>query len=124
MHRPLERAIVFFLLLVVTVTSMTFTISWLRLKSGSVWPAILLHASHNLYIQRLFDPLPTETSSLSKYVIGESGIALTIVFLALAVVFWGFRKRLRYCQKFYDEYERLPNVKFPLIACLSGLRLS
>jgi len=82
------------LLFVITVTSMTFTISWLRLKSGSVWPAVLLHASHNLYIQRLFDPLTTETSSLSKYVIGESGIALTIVFIALAVIFWGLRKRL------------------------------
>ncbi len=82
------------LLFVVTVTAMTFTISWLRLKSGSIWPAILLHASHNLYIQWLFDPLTTETSSLSKYVIGESGIALTIVFIALAVIFWGLRKRL------------------------------
>ena len=82
------------LLFVVTVTSMTFIISWLRLKSGSVWPAILLHASHNLYIQRLFDPLTTETSSLSKYIVGESGIALTIVFVALALVFWGLRKRL------------------------------
>jgi len=82
------------LLFVVTVTSMTFVISWLRLKSGSVWPAILLHASHNLYIQRLFDPLTIETSSLSKYVVGESGIALTIVFVALAVVFWRLRKRL------------------------------
>jgi len=82
------------LLFVVTVTSMTFTISWLRLKSGSIWPAILLHASHNLYIQRLFDPLTTETSSLSKYIVGESGIALTIVFVALAIVFWSLRKRL------------------------------
>lgn len=82
------------LLFVVTVTSMTFVISWLRLKSGSVWPAILLHASHNLYIQSLFDPLTIETSSLSKYVVGESGIAMTIVFITVAVVFWRLRKRL------------------------------
>lgn len=82
------------LLFLVQVTSMTFVISWLRLKSGSVWPAILLHASHNLYIQRLFDPLTIETSYLSKYVVGESGIALTIVFVALALIFWGLRKRL------------------------------
>ena len=42
----------------------------------------------------MFDPLTTETSSLSKYVIGESGIALTIVFIALAVVFWSLRRHL------------------------------
>ena len=82
------------LLLVVTVTAMTFPISWLRLKSGSVWPAILLHASHNLYIQRLFDPLTIETSSLSKYMIGESGIVMTVIFTILAVIFWSLRKRL------------------------------
>jgi len=82
------------LLFLVAVTAMTFPISWLRLRSGSVWPAVLFHASHNLYIQWLFDPLTTETSPLSKYVIGESGIALTIVFIALAVVSWGLGKRL------------------------------
>ncbi len=82
------------LLFLLGVTAVTFIISWLRLKSGSVWPAILFHASHNLYIQWLFDPLTTETSSLSKYVVGESGIPLTIVFVVLAVVFWRLRKRL------------------------------
>jgi len=82
------------ILLVVTVTAMTFPISWLRLRSGSVWPAILLHASHNLYIQRFFDPLTTETSPLSKYMIGESGIIMAVIFVVLAVVFWRFRTRL------------------------------
>lgn len=82
------------LFLVITVTAMTFTISWFRLKSGSVWPAVLLHASHNLYIQRFFDPLTTETSSLSKYVIGESGIIAVIIFIVLAIFFWSLRNRL------------------------------
>ncbi|MFC1807109.1 CPBP family intramembrane glutamic endopeptidase [Candidatus Omnitrophota bacterium] len=82
------------LLLVITVTLMTFPISWLRLKSGSVWPAILLHTSHNLYIQRLFDPLTKETSSLSKYMIGESGIVMAVIFLITAVIFWNLRKQL------------------------------
>jgi len=82
------------LLLVITVTAMTFPISWLRLKSGSVWPAVLMHASHNLYVQWLFDPLTTETSAFSKYVIGESGIAMTVVISALAIFFWSMRKKL------------------------------
>jgi len=72
------------LLLVVSVTAMTFPISWLRLKSTSVWPAVLLHASHNLYIQRRFDPLTTETSAFTKYMIGESGIVLAAIFIGIA----------------------------------------
>ena len=74
-------------LLVVTVTAMTFPISWLRLRSQSVWPAILLHASHNLYIQWLFDPLTTETSVFSKYMIGESGIVMAVIFAVMAWIF-------------------------------------
>ena len=82
------------LLLVITVTAMTFPISWLRLKSGSVWPAILLHASHNLYIQRFFDPITTETGPVSKYMTGESGIVMMVIFIGWAVIFWRLRKRL------------------------------
>src|SRR5436305_3497242 len=33
----------------VMVVAIAFVFAWLRLKSGSVWTAALLHASHNLY---------------------------------------------------------------------------
>ena len=82
------------LLFVITVTAMTFPISWLRLRSGSVWTAVLLHASHNLYIQRFFDPITRETGPLSKYMLGESGVVLTVIFIALAVIFWSLRHKL------------------------------
>jgi len=88
---PLDFQLLF---LVITVTAMTFPISWLRLKSGSVWPAVLLHASHNLYIQRIFDPLTIENSSLSKYMIGESGVVMMVILIGLAVIFWHLRGRL------------------------------
>ncbi|MFH1347691.1 MAG: CPBP family intramembrane glutamic endopeptidase [Candidatus Margulisiibacteriota bacterium] len=81
-------------LLVVTVTAMTFPISWFRLKAGTVWVAALMHGSHNLYIQRLFDPLTTETGPLSKYMIGESGIVLAVIFVLLAIIFWSLRHQL------------------------------
>ena len=81
-------------LFVITVTAMTFPLSWLRLKSGSVWTAVILHASHNLYIQRFFDPLTRETGPFSKYLIGESGIVLTVIFIVLAIIFWSLRNRL------------------------------
>ena len=82
------------LLFVITVTAMTFPISWFRLKAGTVWVAALLHGSHNLYIQRFFDPLTMETGPLSKYMIGESGLVLTVIFVLLAFIFLGLRKRL------------------------------
>jgi len=88
---PLDFQLLF---LVITVTAMTFPISWLRLKSGSVWPAVLLHASHNLYIQRIFDPLTIENSSLSKYMIGESGVVMMVILIGTAVIFWQLRGRL------------------------------
>jgi membrane protease YdiL (CAAX protease family) len=82
------------LLLVVTITAMTFVINWLRFISGSVWTAVLLHASHNLYVQRLFDPLTLDSGPLTKYVAGESGLALTAVFLVLAGICWSQRGKL------------------------------
>ncbi|MFC1511194.1 type II CAAX prenyl endopeptidase Rce1 family protein, partial [Candidatus Margulisiibacteriota bacterium] len=81
-------------LLVISIMAMTFPISWLRLKSGSLWAAVLMHASHNLYIQRFFDPLTTETGALSKYLIGESGIVMSIVFVVVAIIFWRLRSKL------------------------------
>jgi membrane protease YdiL (CAAX protease family) len=45
----------------VMVVGLSFAFAWMRLKSGSLWTAVLLHASHNLFIQRVFDPLTTDT---------------------------------------------------------------
>ncbi|MBU0686873.1 MAG: CPBP family intramembrane metalloprotease [Candidatus Margulisbacteria bacterium] len=88
---PLAERLPFF---VISVTAMAFALAWLRLKSLSVWPAILLHASHNNYIQRLFDPLSAPVNKFSKYFIGETGIALLIMTVIVAVVFWSMRKNL------------------------------
>jgi membrane protease YdiL (CAAX protease family) len=82
------------LLLVVTVTAMTFPISWLRLRSGTVWTAALMHGSHNLYIQRLFDPLTLETGPISRYMTGESGIVLSVILVTLALIFRSVRHLL------------------------------
>ena len=45
----------------ILVLGMSFLFSWLRLESGSVWPAVWMHASHNLWIQGLFDRLTADT---------------------------------------------------------------
>jgi membrane protease YdiL (CAAX protease family) len=66
----------------VGVSAMGCAIGFLRLSSGSVWPAVLLHASWNAVIQGAFDA----SSKGGKAWIGESG-ALVVAAL-VAVTAW------------------------------------
>jgi membrane protease YdiL (CAAX protease family) len=67
------------------VLGIAFIFAWIRLVSGSVWPAAILHASHNLWIQSVFDPLTGDTGR-TAWVIGEFGAALVIVGIATGVI--------------------------------------
>lgn len=68
----------------VTVTAINFLWTWLRLKSGSIWPCVVLHAAHNTFIQRFFDPL-TVFNNKTSYISTEFGAALTAVSILIAV---------------------------------------
>jgi membrane protease YdiL (CAAX protease family) len=78
-----------FALLVFTwmVVASSFVYAWLRLKSGSVWTGVFLHASHNLFIQEIFDPL-TKDSGRTKYVTTEFGVGLALAYTVLGLYFW------------------------------------
>ncbi|MFC0120354.1 CPBP family intramembrane glutamic endopeptidase [Pseudoalteromonas xiamenensis] len=54
-----------------------FIYTWFRVKSGSLWTGLLLHSSHNLYIQHVFNPMTLNTGK-TDYVIGEFRAALAI----------------------------------------------
>lgn len=69
------------------VVASSFVYAWLRLKSGSLWTAMFLHASHNFWIQGFFDPLTTDRG-MTKYLTGEFGAGLVIAFVLLAYLFW------------------------------------
>ncbi|MFN7923063.1 MAG: CPBP family intramembrane glutamic endopeptidase [Bryobacteraceae bacterium] len=71
-------------LFTITVVSINFLWTWMRLKSGSIWPCVLLHAAHNTFFQRFFDPF-TAYGSRTPYVAGEFGAALTVVSVLIAV---------------------------------------
>ena len=79
--------------LTVTVVSMSFVLTWLRLKSGSIWPPALLHASNNLFIGGLFDNLIRNDGSTYWYTT-EFGAALAITGTVLALFFWARRTEL------------------------------
>lgn len=72
----------------------TFILNWFRLKSGSVWTAILFHATLNMHNQGLFQNLTIGTSWLTNYVSGEHGFMLAIVIAAAAYLFWRKRNSL------------------------------
>jgi uncharacterized protein len=69
------------------VVSQCFVFAWLRLKSGSLWPAAMLHASHNLFVQQIFDALMRDTGRTRWYT-SEFGVALALTSAVLAVYFW------------------------------------
>jgi len=71
----------------VMAVGISFAFAWLRLQSGSFWPAALMHASHNLFIQQVFDPL-TQDTGITAYITGEFGTALAIAAIMVAYTFW------------------------------------
>lgn len=78
----------------VMITSGSFIFAWLRLKSGSLWPAALLHASHNLFVQTVFDNLMRDTGKTLWYTT-EFGVALALASAVFAVYFWTRRAEVQ-----------------------------
>jgi membrane protease YdiL (CAAX protease family) len=69
----------------VMVVASSFIAAWLRLRSGSLWTAAILHASHNLFIQGVFTPLTADTGK-TKYVIDEFGVGLAVTTVVAAII--------------------------------------
>ena len=71
---PLWFSIVCFLAMVMAFGTL---MAWLRLRSGSLWPCALLHATHNLFVQAVFDSATVDRGSVN-YLTGEFGIGLAV----------------------------------------------
>ena len=71
----------------VSITAMAYIMGYLRTCSDSIWPCVLLHATHNTFVQGLFDPL-TAPTGWPKYITTEfgAGLAVTQVIAAIIVV--------------------------------------
>lgn len=67
-----------------------YILGWLRLKSGSLWPAAILHASHNLFIQAILDRM-TAPVGKALYVTTEFGAGLVLTIGAVALYLWSRR---------------------------------
>jgi len=71
----------------VLIIALSFPFAWLTLKSGSLWPAVLLHAFHNQLIMGILDKLTGKTL-ITPYITGEFGVGLALTGLVVAYVFW------------------------------------
>jgi membrane protease YdiL (CAAX protease family) len=65
----------------------SYILGWLRLKSGSLWTAAVLHASHNLFIQAIFDRM-TAPVGKALYITTEFGVGMVLTTAAVALYFW------------------------------------
>jgi membrane protease YdiL (CAAX protease family) len=74
----------------VMVVSLAVPLAWLRLRSGSVWPAAILHASHNLFVQGFFDRVTVDTGP-TRWLTGEFGAAMVLTIGVTAWIFWRAR---------------------------------
>lgn len=64
-----------------------FILAYLRLKSNSVWTAVIFHMSSNVFMQKFFTPMTAETARSAWYV-DEFGVVPALVTLLVAGYFW------------------------------------
>lgn len=73
---------------------LSFILNWYRIRSGSVWTAVIFHAVLNIQNQGFFQNLTVKTSWLTHYVSGEHGLMLAIVSVGFGYLFWRQRGQL------------------------------
>src|SRR5215469_9601741 len=78
----------------ITCISISFILAWFRLKSDSLWPPALLHASHNLFVPIIFDNLTRNTGPTLWYTT-VFGAALAITTSLFAFYFWARRTEVQ-----------------------------
>jgi membrane protease YdiL (CAAX protease family) len=79
---------------IVMIVSATFIMNWIRLKSGSLWTGAIFHASHNLFIQSIYDRM-THDGEITKYFTTEFGVGIAFIYAVTAFFFWRKRDKLQ-----------------------------
>jgi membrane protease YdiL (CAAX protease family) len=77
----------------ISVFGMSVFTAWLRLKTGSIWPAVLWHGNHNLLIQSVLLRMTVDTGG-TEYLVDDFGIGVLVSSAVLGYVFWRKRSEL------------------------------
>ena len=71
----------------IMITSMSVVMTYYTFKSRSLWPAVMFHAAHNVFIQKIFEPLTAYNDDTSAWS-GEYGWMIAIVTAGFGLVYW------------------------------------
>lgn len=74
------------------LVSMSFVMAYIRYKTQSLWPAVVFHISHNVFLQKFFSPM-TEANDTTAWYADEFGIAVPLVAACFGLFYW--RKGVR-----------------------------
>ena len=91
---PLGFAVPMFTLILIAVS---VVLAWLRMKTGSIWPAVIVHGSHNSFTLSFFNDLTSETGD-APYIAGEVGIGLLVAWGIVALVSWRIYSNLHHAK--------------------------
>ena len=72
---------------IVMTIAMSVIMAYYTFKSESLWPAVLFHAAHNVYSDKIFDPLTIKGDN-TRFWTGEYGLMMPIVASLIALYFW------------------------------------
>jgi uncharacterized protein len=79
-------------LFTICLVSMSFVMTYIRYKIDSLWPAVTLHMSHNVFAQKFFSPM-TEANEATVWFAEEFGLAVPLVAACFGLIYW--RKGVR-----------------------------
>ena len=68
-----------------------FLMNFIRLRSNSLWTAVIFHTSHNISMQEIFPALTQETD-ISQKITGEFGVGIAILAI-IVIIFFQFNRR-------------------------------
>jgi len=71
----------------VMIVAMSVIMTYYTFKSNSIWPAVIFHSVHNIFIQKIFTPLTIETEE-TVFWIDEYGLMIPIVSSVIAIYYW------------------------------------
>jgi CAAX protease family protein len=77
----------------ISIVARSFLHNWFRARSGSVWPNVFLHASHNIFFLNLFDPLMARYP-LTDFFVTEFGVLLMVIHVLMALYIWAHRDKI------------------------------
>ena len=76
----------------VMLVSMSVIMTYYTFTSGSLWPAVMFHGAHNIYIQKIYTPLTIQGETSGMW-IDEYGLMVPIVVTVVAAIYWRRARR-------------------------------